>query len=102
MERCRDRHCGRGAAALLFGLRRPGAVPPVYLAPEDSARQRACGGPFFATKPDKGRTGMEGAGESRRGYRATSVGGTPIKTPAPSGLQSNQGAAVTQRGPPVR
>jgi hypothetical protein len=29
MERCRDRHCRRGAAALLFGLRRPGAPPPV-------------------------------------------------------------------------
>ena len=28
MERCRDRHCRRGAAALLFGFRRPGAQSP--------------------------------------------------------------------------
>jgi hypothetical protein len=64
MERCKDRHCRRGAAALLFGLRRPGAVSPrVILAPEDSARPVQPAGFFFAAKPDKGRTGMEGAGE---------------------------------------
>jgi hypothetical protein len=56
-------------------LRRPGAVSPrVILAPEDSARPVQPAGFFFAAKPDKGRTGMEGAGGSRRGYRATSWG----------------------------
>jgi hypothetical protein len=31
--------------------------------PSELARQGANGGPFFATKPDTGRTGIEGAGD---------------------------------------
>ena len=63
---------GRGRAAIR--LQTTGRRSPVYLAPEDSARPVQPAGFFFAAKPDKGRTGMEGAGESRRGYRATCLG----------------------------
>src|ERR1700730_8249325 len=81
MERCRNRHCRRGAAALLFGLRRPGAVSPrVIVAPEDLARPVQPAGFFFATKPDSGRTDGGRRG-SRRGYRATSLWGHPNKNP---------------------
>jgi hypothetical protein len=81
MERCKDRHCRRGAAALLFGLRRPGAVSPrVILAPEDLARPVQPAGFFFATKPDSGRTDGGRRG-SRRGYRATSLWGHPNENP---------------------
>ena len=98
-ERCRDRHCRPGAAALLFGLRRPGAVSPrVILAPEDLARPVQPAGFFFAAKPDTGRTGMEGAEVPIEAIEPP-VGGTPMKTPAPSGLHANQGAAVTQESP---
>jgi hypothetical protein len=100
MERCKDRHCRRGAAALLFGLRRPGAVSPrVILAPEDLARPVQPAGFFFAAKPDKGRTGMDGAGDPVEAIEPPVCGGTPMKTPAPSGLHPNQGAAVTQGNP---
>ena len=81
MERCKDRHCRRGAAALLFGLRRPGAVSPrVILAPEDLARPVQPAGFFFAIKPDTGRTDGGRRG-SRRGYRATSLWGHPNENP---------------------
>ena len=49
MERCRDRHCRRGAAALLFGLRRPGAYRPrVSSRPKTPARPHSTAG-FFLT-----------------------------------------------------
>jgi hypothetical protein len=48
MERCKDRHCRRGAAALLFGLRRPGAVPPVSSRPRTQPASAQAAG-FFLT-----------------------------------------------------
>jgi hypothetical protein len=38
---------------------------------------------FFATKPDTGRTGMEGTGVPVEAIEPPVCGGTPMKTPAP-------------------
>jgi hypothetical protein len=42
---------------------------------------------------------MEGAGDPVEAIEPPVYGGTPMKTPAPSGLHPNQGAAVTQGSP---
>jgi hypothetical protein len=70
---------------------------------------RASGGPFFATKRNSAKpaqsraraSGLEGAGDPIKVIEplVTRDGGTPMKTPAPSGLHPNQGAAVTQGSP---
>jgi hypothetical protein len=98
------RHCEMGIAALpCYRLQTTGraANPSCLLgASENLARHIRDGGPFFATEPHTGRTGMEGAGiPSRLSSHQFENGGTPMKTPAPRDLHPNQGAAVTQRSP---
>ena len=68
---------------------------------QGSTRPVQPAGFFFAAKPDKGRTGMEGAGDPVEAIEPPVCGGTPMKTPAPTHLHPNQGAAVTQGSPLV-
>ena len=44
---------------------------------------------------------MEGAGDPVEAIEPPVYGGTPMKTPAPTHLHPNQGAAVTQGSPLV-
>ena len=101
MERCKDRHCTRGAAALLFGLRRPGAVSPV-LSSRPRTQPALCNRRAFSLPASltKAALGWRAPGGSVEAIEPP-VGGTPMKTPARCGLHPNQGAAVTQASPPL-